>query len=433
MYPNGFAVRLKKTFEKVAMAPSLLLIDRDGTLIQKSEVSRYLFGDASFSLMEGAAECLRHLQDREVIIAVCTNQQGVSLKEFPDMTLSAVQRFHERLNEHLKMLEIHPLRFFVCPHSETLKCSCRKPAPGLLHEAMQAYRVDPDKTWFVGDSISDVVAAQRAGVQSILLFGTSEKIATGVVSVGSWRSLGRLQAFVVENARISCFEQIDTQWTTTNRAAYDEVVESYVLRTARFALGEQEFIMRLYQSYLRGTEQGLVIDYGCGPARDGSIYMGIGWMYLGVDNSQMMLRAAGRELSQFRNGDWAIVNSDMGSLNLPRESASLIVFNSSIQHIERSKLDLVLERVVSLLRWGGCLYIHFRVGEGERLEWSYEYSTDGICRFNTYFQAEEIASALVKKGMKIAFEERYTTDYEIDDVRKKLQVPLMCRIVAIKD
>lgn len=58
--------------------------------------------------------------------------------------------------------------FFFCPHAAEAGCDCRKPAPGLLLRAA-ALRLDPARSWMVGDILNDVEAGHRAGCRSVLL------------------------------------------------------------------------------------------------------------------------------------------------------------------------------------------------------------------------------------------------------------------------
>ena len=51
-----------------------------------------------------------------------------------------------------------------CAHAMDAGCACRKPAPGLLEEAMAHHGIGPAHTLFVGDAEVDREAAARAGV-----------------------------------------------------------------------------------------------------------------------------------------------------------------------------------------------------------------------------------------------------------------------------
>ncbi|MDP2362815.1 MAG: HAD-IA family hydrolase, partial [Ignavibacteria bacterium] len=45
----------------------------------------------------------------------------------------------------------------------------RKPNPGMLLEAIEQLNINPDRSWMVGDSESDIIAGKRAGVRTIFL------------------------------------------------------------------------------------------------------------------------------------------------------------------------------------------------------------------------------------------------------------------------
>jgi len=57
----------------------------------------------------------------------------------------------------------------VCPHGPGDICSCRKPRPGLLLNALSRFSVRADRSWVVGDAASDVEAALAAGVRPVLV------------------------------------------------------------------------------------------------------------------------------------------------------------------------------------------------------------------------------------------------------------------------
>jgi D-glycero-D-manno-heptose 1,7-bisphosphate phosphatase len=59
--------------------------------------------------------------------------------------------------------------FFVCPHAPADHCHCRKPQPGLLLAAAQQYNLDLSRCVFVGDSLTDMQAAEAAGCMWLLV------------------------------------------------------------------------------------------------------------------------------------------------------------------------------------------------------------------------------------------------------------------------
>ena len=68
---------------------------------------------------------------------------------------------HDKLRELLNLDDI-----LACFHTDADGCSCRKPLPGMLHEAAQRWQVDLSQSFMVGDRWRDVEAGQRAGCRT---------------------------------------------------------------------------------------------------------------------------------------------------------------------------------------------------------------------------------------------------------------------------
>jgi D-glycero-D-manno-heptose 1,7-bisphosphate phosphatase len=61
------------------------------------------------------------------------------------------------------------LDVLTCFHDNADGCACRKPRPGLLHEAARRWRLDLARSFMVGDRWSDVAAGQAAGCRALLI------------------------------------------------------------------------------------------------------------------------------------------------------------------------------------------------------------------------------------------------------------------------
>ena len=48
-------------------------------------------------------------------------------------------------------------------------CNCRKPKPGMLIEAQYKYNISMKDSWMIGDSESDIKAANAAGISNTVL------------------------------------------------------------------------------------------------------------------------------------------------------------------------------------------------------------------------------------------------------------------------
>jgi histidinol-phosphate phosphatase family protein len=131
-----------------------VLFDRDGTLIADDS--------ASLTFMPGAETAISRLREHGIRIGVVTNQPRVASDENARF---AMYELHAHIEAHLGRFD----RWFVCMHAPEDECACRKPQPGLILQALAAFSVAPNECAMIGDIGSDVEAAQRAGVQTILV------------------------------------------------------------------------------------------------------------------------------------------------------------------------------------------------------------------------------------------------------------------------
>ena len=144
--------------------PRLILLDRDGVINQDSK--DYIKNAEEWAPIKGSLEAIGYWQRRGIEFAVCTNQSGLGRGLFSKDDLF---NMHAKCNSILKSLGGKPLRFFFCPHTPENNCSCRKPKALLLELAIETLGSKPSNTVFVGDSLSDLKAAQAASVQFILV------------------------------------------------------------------------------------------------------------------------------------------------------------------------------------------------------------------------------------------------------------------------
>lgn len=96
-----------------------------------------------------------------LLMAVASNQDHVAYGHLSAaMARRLLQDAAEAATGHRP--EDGAVRF--CAHPMDAGCPCRKPAPGLLLEAMAHHGARPGETLFVGDADGDREAARRAGV-----------------------------------------------------------------------------------------------------------------------------------------------------------------------------------------------------------------------------------------------------------------------------
>ena len=58
-------------------------------------------------------------------------------------------------------------KFYVCPHTPSENCDCRKPKIGLLLRAASDFQISLNLSWVIGDNDSDIKAGISAGCKTI--------------------------------------------------------------------------------------------------------------------------------------------------------------------------------------------------------------------------------------------------------------------------
>lgn len=156
-----------------ASSPAVFL-DRDGTI--NREKTR-IVDPAGMELIPGAGASIARLNRSRYRTVVVTNQAVIARGECSEATLQLV---HERMEELLLAHGARVERIYYCPHFPQrgspagrielqVRCECRKPQIGMLTRAARDLNLTLPGSWMVGDSTSDVEAARRAGINSIVL------------------------------------------------------------------------------------------------------------------------------------------------------------------------------------------------------------------------------------------------------------------------
>ncbi len=144
-----------------------VILDRDGTLI----VDRiYLNDPEQIEYLPGVFEALRILRDAGFVFCIATNQSGVPRGLVDVRNLDEI---HRRIQAKFSSQGVDLLSFHSAPYMTDNDHIYRKPNPGMILEAAAWYNLDLERSWMVGDRMTDVEAGHRAGCRSVLL-GTAE-------------------------------------------------------------------------------------------------------------------------------------------------------------------------------------------------------------------------------------------------------------------
>jgi D-glycero-D-manno-heptose 1,7-bisphosphate phosphatase len=149
-------------------------LDRDGVL---NVDQGYVHRPDQWIWTVGAVEAVRLLNEHGYRVIVVTNQSGIARGYFGEGELHRLVRWTDR---QLAAAKAHIDATYYCPHHPTegngpytISCSCRKPAPGLILQAMRDWRIDVGQSFLIGDRESDLRAARAAGIRGYLFRGGS--------------------------------------------------------------------------------------------------------------------------------------------------------------------------------------------------------------------------------------------------------------------
>ncbi len=143
-------------------------LDRDGVI--NNDVG-YVYKIDEFNFLDGVVEALKQLQAQGFSIIVVTNQSGIGRGYYTEQDYLHLTQWYV---EQLSQLGVTVTDVFHCPHSPQDNCSCRKPLPGLFFQAAARYDISFADSIMVGDKVSDMEAAQAAGVGRCYLLSSSE-------------------------------------------------------------------------------------------------------------------------------------------------------------------------------------------------------------------------------------------------------------------
>lgn len=139
-----------------------IFLDRDGVLnhaIIKNGKPYPPSTLAELSIPDDAYSALNALKAAGYLLIGATNQpdvaRGTTEKKW-------VETINSMLMEKLPLDEIR-----VCYHDDADECECRKPLPGLLTQAANAYNIDLEKSIMIGDRWKDIEAGYKAGCKTI--------------------------------------------------------------------------------------------------------------------------------------------------------------------------------------------------------------------------------------------------------------------------
>lgn len=148
-----------------------IFLDRDGTI---NKYVGFLTKPEQFELLSGVAEAIKKINKSGYLAIVVTNQPVIARG---DCTWDELLEIHDKMETELGKNGAYVDAIYICPHHKDkgfvgerpdykFDCECRKPKPGLLHQAANDFNIDLSQSYMIGDSDNDVEAGMMAGCRS---------------------------------------------------------------------------------------------------------------------------------------------------------------------------------------------------------------------------------------------------------------------------
>jgi D-glycero-D-manno-heptose 1,7-bisphosphate phosphatase len=155
-----------------------VFLDRDGVINRlvyhrDAGIVDSPFTVEQFELLPKVPRAVRLLNGLGLAVVVVSNQPGIAKKHFNESTL---RKFDRKLTTALARAGAHVDATYYCLHhpeavlkSLRRRCSCRKPAIGMLTRAARDLGIELASSYMVGDGLTDIEAGNRAGCRTVFV------------------------------------------------------------------------------------------------------------------------------------------------------------------------------------------------------------------------------------------------------------------------
>ncbi len=161
--------------------------DRDG-VVNRSPGTGYVLRREDFHFNDGIIDALAFLKSCGFALILVTSQQGVGKGL---MTQAALDEIHVAMQYELARHDAAFDAIYACtcladdPH-----CTCRKPSPEMIFQAVREHDLDLERSWLIGDHDRDIQMALNAGIpRTIRIQGEKPESVTAAHVLGDTRGL----------------------------------------------------------------------------------------------------------------------------------------------------------------------------------------------------------------------------------------------------
>lgn len=140
-------------------------LDRDGTIIE--DIGNYVTHAGQVTPISGSLEAIRMMRLKGYKVVILTNQAGIHKGL---QTMQQVDAVHQHIMQIFGQSGIFSIDGLYYSTTNLKNDEFAKPNIGMFKRAeRELYQVDFSKGWYVGDKITDLQAAEKAGAKPILV------------------------------------------------------------------------------------------------------------------------------------------------------------------------------------------------------------------------------------------------------------------------
>lgn len=148
-----------------------IFLDRDGVINHESP--EYIYRPEEFVFYEGVPEAIGIFNRVFQNVIIITNQRGIGRGLMTESDLSAI---HAKMLAEIASAGARVDHIYYCTAVDNSHPN-RKPNPGMALQAMKDYpSITSDKTLIVGNNFSDMEFGRNAGIHTVLLTTTGNRV-----------------------------------------------------------------------------------------------------------------------------------------------------------------------------------------------------------------------------------------------------------------
>lgn len=150
----------------------IAFLDRDGVINSSKVKGGYISQIKDFKWLNGSKKAIKYLKSKRYKVVIVTNQSGIARGYF---SIKDVYRLHRYFKDELLKYGTTVDKIYICPYHKDgiIKkykkiSTLRKPSIGMFLKANKVWKVDRQKSFMIGDQITDMEFAKRAKIKGYL-------------------------------------------------------------------------------------------------------------------------------------------------------------------------------------------------------------------------------------------------------------------------